>query len=102
MRGCEGATVQVRPCDGACGTAGGCVGAEWGRRARGSAGFTQIELMNVMSIIVILAGIGLTLNGNSVTRAREAVLKEDLFRMRDAIDQYYADKNRYPPSLDAL
>ena len=55
-----------------------------------------------MSIIVILAGIGLTLYGNSVTRAKEATLKEDLFRMRDAIDQFYADKNRYPTSLDEL
>src|SRR4029077_2240843 len=39
---------------------------------------------------------------NSVIRAREAVLSEDLFRMRDAIDQYYADKTQYPASLDAL
>lgn len=68
----------------------------------GKAGFTLIELMIVMSLIVILAGIGLTLYGNSVTRAKEATLKEDLFRMRDAIDQYYADKNRYPSSLDEL
>ena len=65
-------------------------------------GFTMIELMVVMSIIVILAGIGLTMYGNSVVRAKEAVLKEDLYRMRDAIDQYYADKNRYPASLDQL
>jgi general secretion pathway protein G len=35
-------------------------------------------------------------------RSKEAVLKEDLFRMRDALDQYYADKNQYPASLDAL
>jgi general secretion pathway protein G len=69
---------------------------------RRSRGFTLIELMIVMSIIVILAGIGLYAYTNSQTRAREAVLKEDLFRMRDAIDQYYADKNQYPPSLDAL
>ena len=55
-----------------------------------------------MSLIVILAGIGLAVHANSQTRAKEAVLKEDLFRMRDAIDQYYADKNAYPPSLDAL
>jgi general secretion pathway protein G len=41
-------------------------------------------------------------HANSQTRAREAVLKEDLFRMRDAIDQYYADKNEYPPTLEAL
>jgi general secretion pathway protein G len=39
---------------------------------------------------------------NSVTRAREATLKEDLFRMRDAIDQYYADKGMYPGALDDL
>lgn len=55
-----------------------------------------------MSLIVILAGIGLTVYANSVTRAKEAVLKEDLYRMRQAIDQYYADKNRYPESLDVL
>ena len=65
-------------------------------------GFTLIELMIVMTLIVILAGIGLALYGNSVTRAKEATLKEDLFRMRDAIDQYYADKNKYPPSLEDL
>jgi general secretion pathway protein G len=66
------------------------------------AGFTLIELMVVMSLIVILAGIGLAVHANSQTRAREAVLKENLFRMRDAIDQHYADKNAYPASLDAL
>ena len=55
-----------------------------------------------MSLIVILAGIGLVVHANSQTRAKEAVLKEDLFRLRDAIDQYYADKNAYPPSLDSL
>jgi general secretion pathway protein G len=67
-----------------------------------TAGFTLIELMIVMALIVILAAIGLAMHANSQTRAREAVLKEDLFRLRDAIDQYYADKNRYPASLDAL
>ena len=55
-----------------------------------------------MTLIVVLASIGLYVQANSQTRAREAVLKEDLFRMRDAIDQYYADKNVYPPSLDSL
>ncbi len=70
--------------------------------SRRSSGFTLIELMVVMSIIVILAGVGLTLYGNSVTRAKEAVLKEDLYRVRDAIDQYYADKNKYPASLEEL
>ena len=65
-------------------------------------GFTLIELMVVMSLIVVLASIGLTLYANSVTRAKEAVLREDLYRMRDAIDQYYADKNKYPASLEEL
>ena len=58
--------------------------------------------MVVMSLIVILASIGLTVYTNSVIRAKESVLKEDLFRMRDAIDQYYADKGTYPSTLDAL
>jgi general secretion pathway protein G len=73
-------------------------------RPQGSAdrGFTLIELMIVMALIVVLASIGLAVHTNSQTRAREAVLKEDLFRMRDAIDQYYADKNIYPPSLESL
>jgi len=65
-------------------------------------GFTLIELMIVMVLMVTLASIGLTVYGNSVTRAKEATLKEDLFRMRDAIDQYYADRNKYPASLDSL
>ena len=65
-------------------------------------GFTLIELTIVMAIIVILASIGLVQYGHSITRSKEAVLREDLFRMRDAIDQYYADKNKYPASLETL
>src|SRR5688572_23818436 len=71
-------------------------------RAPGMSGFTLMEMMIVMVLIVILAGIGLTMYGNSVTRAKEAVLKEDLYRMRDSIDQYYADKGKYPTSLEQL
>jgi general secretion pathway protein G len=71
-------------------------------RRCGAKGFTLIELMIVMALIVVLASIGLAMHANSQTRAREAVLKEDLFRLRDALDQYYADKNMYPASLDAL
>jgi len=70
--------------------------------SRGERGFTLIELMVVAAILIVLAGLGLAQYRNSVTRAREAVLKEDLFRMRDAIDQYYADKMQWPASLDAL
>lgn len=65
-------------------------------------GFTMIELLVVVSIIVILAGMGVAQYRNSVTVAKEAVLREDLYRMRDALDQYYADKQQYAPSLDAL
>jgi general secretion pathway protein G len=72
------------------------------RRQPRDRGFTLIELMVVMAVIVTLAGVGLVMYTNSVTRAKEATLKEDLFRLRDAIDQYYADKNKYPASLDAL
>jgi general secretion pathway protein G len=71
-------------------------------RFRQWGGFTLIELLIVMSLIVILAGIGLAVHANSQTRAKEAVLKENLFRMRDSINQYYADKNAYPPTLEAL
>jgi len=71
-------------------------------RASRMSGFTLMEMMIVMALIVILAGIGMTVYGNSVQRSKEAVLKEDLFRMRDAIDQYYADKNKYPGSLEDL
>jgi len=67
-----------------------------------ASGFTLMEMMIVMALIVILAGIGMTVYGSSVQRSKEAVLKEDLFRMRDAIDQYYADKNKYPGSLEDL
>src|SRR4051812_31062669 len=65
-------------------------------------GFTIIELMVVMTIIVTLATIGMVQYRQSVQFARESVLKDDLFKMRDAIDKYYADKNQYPPGLDDL
>ena len=69
---------------------------------RTSRGFTLIEVLIVMVIITILAGIGLAMYSNTVVRAKEAALKENLFQMRDALDRYYADKNRWPASLDTL
>ena len=72
------------------------------RRWSAKAGFTLIELLVVLALISILASMGIVQYRNSVQRTQEAVLKTDLFRMRDAIDQYYADKNKYPASLDAL
>ena len=65
-------------------------------------GFTLIELLVVVTLIVVLAGIGLSTYSTSVARAKEAVLRENLFRMRDSIDQYYADKGSYPPDLATL
>ena len=65
-------------------------------------GFTLIELLIVLTLITILATMGLVQYRSSVTYAKEATLKQDLFRMRDAIDQYYADKNQYPSTLEAL
>jgi general secretion pathway protein G len=69
------------------------------RRANG---FTLIELLIVIALISILASMGVVQYRNSVQSSKEAVLHTDLFRMRDAIDQYYADKAKYPASLDAL
>jgi general secretion pathway protein G len=58
--------------------------------------------MVVVSLVVLLAGMAMTNYRNAVRVSQEAVLKENLFRMRDAIDQYYADKTKYPASLEAL
>jgi general secretion pathway protein G len=69
---------------------------------RRSRGFTLIEMLIVMTLIVVLASVGLIAYQSSVRRGREAVLKEDLYRMRDAIDQYYADKGKYPADLNEL
>ena len=65
-------------------------------------GFTLLELVVVLAIISILAAIALPNYANAVRRAREAVLKDDLFFMRSAIDEFYVDKGRYPESLDEL
>ena len=71
-------------------------------RLRDRSGFTLIELLVVISLISILAAMGMVQYRNQVRRTQESVLKTDLFHMRDAIDQYYADKGKYPASLDAL
>jgi general secretion pathway protein G len=73
-----------------------------GTRRASARGFTIIELLIVMTLIIILASIGMTQYRSSVTRAQEAALKENLFRMRDAMDQFYADKNKWPADLAEL
>ena len=65
-------------------------------------GWTLIELMIVVTLIMVLASMSLLSYRNSVTRAKEATLRSQLYIVRDAIDQYYADKAKYPDSLQTL
>jgi len=69
---------------------------------RSDEGWTLIELLVVISLIMILASMALVQYRNSITAAKEATLRSQLFIMRDAIDQYYADKGKYPESLQTL
>lgn len=65
-------------------------------------GFSLLELMIVISIIIILAAIALPQYQRTIMHAREAVLRDDLFKMRSLIDQYSADKGALPQSLEDL
>jgi len=61
-----------------------------------------IELLVVMAIIALLLTLAIPRYFGSLERSKEAVLREDLFQLRDAIGKYYGDKGKYPESLDAL
>jgi len=65
-------------------------------------GFTFIEMLIVVAIIGILATIALPSFQLGVAKAKEAALKENLFILRDVIDQYFADQEKYPPTLEEL
>ena len=68
-------------------------------RARG---FTLVELLVVLLLVALLASLVTPVVMQSISRAKESTLKEDLFVMRKAIDDYYADKGGYPDDLDTL
>jgi general secretion pathway protein G len=65
-------------------------------------GFTLMELLVVLALVAVLAGLVTPIVSSSIQRAKEATLKENLFVLRKAIDDYYADAGAYPPSLDVL
>jgi general secretion pathway protein G len=72
------------------------------RSVRWRSGFTLIELLVVMAIIAVLLTLAVPRYFGSLDRSKEAVLREDLFQLRDAIGKYYGDKGKYPESLEAL
>ena len=65
-------------------------------------GFTLIELLVVLAVVGVLLTLALPRYFGSIDRSKEAVLKENLHQMREAISRYYADKGRYPESLETL
>jgi len=65
-------------------------------------GFTLLELMTIIVIIGILVTLAIPSYRGAVVKAREAVLKQDLFTVRDVLDQYRGDQGKYPPSLSDL
>ncbi len=71
-------------------------------RRRAAGGFTLIELMIVVTIIGILATISQPMFRNAMAQAREAALRENLYVMRDSIDKFYADNDKYPEGLTDL
>src|SRR5512136_1822469 len=73
-----------------------------GRGPPRQGGFTLIELIVVVAIIGILATIAVPAMKTAPQRAREAALKEDLFTLRSCLDQFHADRGRYPTSLDEV
>lgn len=72
------------------------------RTSRNQAGFTLIELMVVLSIIVILFSVAIPVFKRSILRAKESTLKQDLFTLRRVIDEYTKDKKKAPQALDDL
>jgi general secretion pathway protein G len=72
------------------------------RRGRGQHGFTLIELMIVISMILILISIAIPVYNTSILRAKESVLRQNLYTLRSLISQYTLDKQKAPQALDDL
>lgn len=66
------------------------------------AGFTLVELLVVLSILALLLTLAVPRYFKNVARAKEAILRQDLNTIRDGIDKYFADKGKYPTSLEEL
>ena len=71
-------------------------------KAGSRSGFTLLELIVVITIMGILVAIALPNYRASILQAKESVLRENLYRLRDLIDQYQADKGKYPETLESL
>lgn len=67
-----------------------------------TSGFTMIELMVAMAIVAVMLTVAAPRYFSNIDKAKEAVLREDLYILRDAIDKFYADKNKYPEQLADL
>ena len=72
------------------------------RKNRKAGGFTLIEMMIVVSLVLILISIALPVYNRSILRAKEGVLKQDLFTLRQVIDQYTMDKKKAPQALEDI
>lgn len=96
-------TIMAFRCPLHAGRSAGALGAGDRRRradAGGAAGFTLLELIVVMALIGLLVGIALPAYRDATQRTKEAALRENLVRLREAIDEYHTDKGEYPPALE--